>query len=103
MIPHEQMYLNVTPEHVIQTLNIDECLVQCVLTPNCTSLNYLQTNNEISMNEAMEGECQILNTDRFRQITNYKTQAEMVSKFGVAAMTHFSIQVCLLSLLHKCH
>ena len=98
MVKHQEMYLGVPTSKIIRILttqSVDQCLVECVLTTNCSSVNYMQT-ELTELNETMEGKCYLLRTDRFRDVDLFTTQAAIRSIYQLPiSVAHFSIQVNL--------
>lgn len=76
------MYLDVVAMKGFDVNNTDECIVQCIYTKNCTSINYIIEDNA----KDEEGYCELLNTDRHRDFSKFENASEYKAM-------HFSLQV----------
>ena len=86
MKKHTDKYLAVEPIKGINTNDTDECIIHCIKTKNCTSINYWSLTDA----EDEQGYCDILETDWHRNFSKYVNTSEISKK-----VTHFSIQVSL--------
>ena len=80
MLPHEGYFLNITALKTTQQPSNDKCIVDCIKTTDCFSINAIQQlNNTV--------QCQLLSGNKHRNSTEYITLTES---------THFYIPVSFL-------
>ena len=78
MLPQQGYYLNVTAIKTTRHPTNDQCILDCVETTNCWSINAVQ---QLSGDDV---ECQLLSTNKHRNSTEYITRNNS---------THFFIPV----------
>ena len=77
MLPHEGYFLNTTALKTTQQPSNDKCIVDCVETTECFSINAVQqSNNNV--------QCQLLSANKHQNSTDYVT---------LTGSTHFYIPV----------
>ena len=57
---HQGYFLNVQPMKVVTVNTTDDCIIECIDTVNCTSLNAEEDGTSIT--------CSVLSTDRHREV-----------------------------------
>jgi len=77
MVEHPNMHLSVDVGKILNStkgFSEDECILSCVSTTNCTNSNYYSSTKD----------CDVLSTDRFRDIDNFQSFTGAI---------HFSVEV----------
>ena len=82
MIPQSGQFLNVTAMKTTQQPTKDNCVLDCIDTDDCWSINAIEQPNGSSF------QCQLLSTDKHRNSANY---------VALTGSTHFAIPVSLFS------
>ena len=87
MLPHEGYFLNITALKTTQQPSNNKCIVDCIETTDCFSINAVQKlNNTV--------QCQLLSGNKHRNSTEYVTLTES---------THFYIPVSFLFAKRICY
>lgn len=82
---HQGYNLNVQSIKVVNVNTTDECIIECIDTVNCTSLNVESVTGETFVN------CSILSTDRHREVKNFESKSESEHcSIMVDKLNHFS-------------
>ena len=89
MLPHRGYRLNVTAIKITRQPTNDQCIIDCMNTTNCWSINAVE---QLDVDDV---ECQLLATNKHRNSTEYVAQT---------GSTHFFIPVsCLDIYLRRFH
>ena len=67
MLPHEDYFLNITALKTTQQPSNDKCIVDCIETIDCFSINAVQQANSTV-------QCQLLSGNKHRNSTEYVTR-----------------------------
>ena len=80
MLPHEGYFLNITALKTTQQPSNDKCIVDCIETTDCFSINAIQQPNNTV-------QCQLLSGNKHRNSTEY---------VALTGSTHLYIPVSLI-------